>query len=232
MALIIPDAEGIYAEAEPPMCYDPAMEAYKDTEGHMYNHAMEAWKKVWPTRPKALYLYNQGDECTDITGGWVTTYENSPQYGTWTGGNSAISKEPASMVLTVSASSNYSSGSIVTANPIDLTNYNTMYTDVGALLYAGSPNMYAGNCNAHMGVGISGVRDEYVYGDYVKRAGEASWIRTADSYGYENFQNSVIKMDISGLTGSYYVFGIMAHSVGDYGDQKEMRAVVNAVWLE
>lgn len=67
---MLPDAEGIYAETKPPMCYDPALGAYRDTEGMVYNHALEAWQKVWPEHPKVLYLYKDGDECTDITGGW------------------------------------------------------------------------------------------------------------------------------------------------------------------
>lgn len=229
MALLIPDAAGVYIDQKPPLIYNHQLEAWQDTEGYAHDNALEAWRKAWPAR---LYLYHEGDECADITGGWVTTYEHSPQHETWAGGNSAISKGPASMMLTISASNNYSSGSIVTTNQIDLTNYNTLYIDIGALLYAGSSDMYTGNCNAHMGVGVSSTQNEYVYGDYVKRVETALWVRTAILDKYENFQNSVIEIDISDLTGGYYVFGIMAHSVADYGDQKEMRAVVNAVWLE
>ena len=45
----------------------------------MYNHELEAWQKIWPERPEALYLYNQGNECAGITGGWE--YKKKTPFG-------------------------------------------------------------------------------------------------------------------------------------------------------
>lgn len=56
-----------FVDTAPPLLYDPAIEAYGDTEGYVHDNALEAWRKVWPAR---LYLYHEGGECAGITGGW------------------------------------------------------------------------------------------------------------------------------------------------------------------
>ena len=77
---MIKDAAGIYTEAEPPLAYDPVLEAYRETEGLAYNHTLEAWQKVWPERPEKLYLYKDGT-CHDFgdlhTYGTVTNPNNT-----------------------------------------------------------------------------------------------------------------------------------------------------------
>ena len=67
MPLIWDKQIGAFKETAPPLLYDPAIEAYRDTEGYVHDNALEAWRKVWPTK---LWLYKDGDECTSITGGW------------------------------------------------------------------------------------------------------------------------------------------------------------------
>ncbi len=66
-ALIWDSNKQAFEESELPLTYNPAIDAWQDTEGYEHNSELDAWEKVWPRK---LYLYNQGDECADITGGW------------------------------------------------------------------------------------------------------------------------------------------------------------------
>ena len=71
MALLIPDAAGVYIDQKPPLIYNHQLEAWQDTEGYAHDNAFEAWRKIWPEK---LYLYTDGDECVDVTGGYDGIY--------------------------------------------------------------------------------------------------------------------------------------------------------------
>ena len=91
---MIPDAAGIYTEAEPPLAYDPALEAYRDTEGYAYNPALDAWKKVWPDGEKPLIptMTSYADMTNNGVGNASVDSENKGgggyQYFSWSAFNS------------------------------------------------------------------------------------------------------------------------------------------------
>ena len=71
---IFDSASQAYAEPQSvPNRYDAESSAYVDTTGKAYDPDAAAWEEKWS--PK-LYLYNEGDECTDITGGWRLASKN------------------------------------------------------------------------------------------------------------------------------------------------------------
>lgn len=61
MALLIPDAAGVYIDQKPPLIYNHQLEAWQDTEGLAYNQELEAWQKVWPTTPTIELPLTDGD---------------------------------------------------------------------------------------------------------------------------------------------------------------------------
>ena len=70
-----------------------------------------------------VYLYNEGDECTDITGGWV-----SKNFFNYSGGNYAI-KQGDCLDYGDNSSSSYGYGGFYTNNKIDLSQYSKMVID-------------------------------------------------------------------------------------------------------
>jgi len=66
------------------------------------------------------YLYNQGDECTSLTGGWIRKYNYD--------GTGTLTKNATNMQLTCYRRASYGYGliSICTNNKIDLTNYSSL----------------------------------------------------------------------------------------------------------
>lgn len=75
-------AQGAFVDAPTPQIYSSSMDVYKDSTGLIWDAQAGARKDVWGK----TYLYNQGDECTAITGGWssvgtssntvITKYDN------------------------------------------------------------------------------------------------------------------------------------------------------------
>lgn len=86
-----------------------------------------AWKE-WIT-----YLYNKGDECTDLTGGWSATATKPSTAGS----NPivpSVTKGSESITISItSSSSNYRIGYLTSAYQIDLRNYNKLIVNVTAL---------------------------------------------------------------------------------------------------
>ena len=67
----------------------------------------------------SLYLYNYGDECGDITGGWESVYIYTEGYGN----AGSLTKNSNNLQIKASSKSNIA---VRTANKIDLTDYNTI----------------------------------------------------------------------------------------------------------
>ena len=78
---------GAFKDAETPKIWDEQAQAWKDSVGLVWNESAQAWEERWPAIKSPLYLYNEGDECTDATGGWNGKGMSSSQ---WTGGISTI----------------------------------------------------------------------------------------------------------------------------------------------
>lgn len=63
-----------YAEPQSvPKRYDAESSAYVETTGNAYDPDAGAWEEKWSP---ILYLYNEGDECKDVTGGWRLASKN------------------------------------------------------------------------------------------------------------------------------------------------------------
>ena len=61
---------GAFKDAETPLIWDEQAQAWKDSVGLVWNAQAQAWEERWTAIKSQLYLYNEGDECTDVTGGW------------------------------------------------------------------------------------------------------------------------------------------------------------------
>ena len=72
MAVKIYDSSaGAFKDAATPQIYDASTQAYKDSTGLVYDTSKGAWNERWGDN-KVLWLYKDGDECRDVTGGWTT----------------------------------------------------------------------------------------------------------------------------------------------------------------
>lgn len=70
----------------------------------------------WEQLLTELYLYNNGDQCTDVTGGWELD---------WTGSSGILVKDTGTALSVDSANSNYSCA--LTKKEIDLTPFSKLY---------------------------------------------------------------------------------------------------------
>nr|DAJ48919.1 MAG TPA: hypothetical protein [Caudoviricetes sp.] len=69
MSVKIYDASaGAFKDAPTPQIYDASAQAYKDSTGLVYDTSKGAWDERWGGK---LWLYKDGDECRDVTGGWL-----------------------------------------------------------------------------------------------------------------------------------------------------------------
>ncbi len=68
MAVKIYDNESqAFKDAETPLVHDGNLQAWKESTGLAWDDGAQAWEERW--RPR-VYLYNRGNECVDLTGGW------------------------------------------------------------------------------------------------------------------------------------------------------------------
>lgn len=72
--------------------------------------------------PDRTYLYNSGDECSDITGGWKTG---------WKRGSASVVKNTDNITFRISSSGDQSA-TLYTTNKIDITNYKSLVAEVVA----------------------------------------------------------------------------------------------------
>ena len=78
-----------------------------------------------------IYLYNNGDECTSVTGGWQKIYKGvGPDYAIPSASSLKLSKNDKYMVFTISNEH----GAIGPTNKIDISNYKFMCTTMTAKL--------------------------------------------------------------------------------------------------
>ena len=72
-----------------------------------------------------LWLYREGDECEDVTGGWLFDTSNVPTHGT-----TASEKREDSLYVQFTSSGTATSVRLYTKNLFDLTDYKKIYFDV------------------------------------------------------------------------------------------------------
>lgn len=128
-----------------------------------------AWKE-WIT-----YLYNNGDECTDLTGGWEATATKPSGSGS-TAVTPTVKKDTNSITYSLtSGNGNYRIGYLVAVKSIDITNYSKITVNV-------------------TNFSISG-------GLIVSNSKTSGFQKTA----VMNFEVGRNVLDISSLSGSYYI---------------------------
>lgn len=71
------------------------------------------------------YLYNAGDACTDLTGGWTAVADRS-SYDECTATKPALTMGSSNMAVKFSSDTTYRGGYVHTANTVDLTNFSTL----------------------------------------------------------------------------------------------------------
>lgn len=72
-----------------------------------------------------LYLYNAGDACTDVTGGWAKVADND-SYPSCTATAPTLTMGSSSMTAKFSSGTTNRAGYVHTANKVDLTNFGTL----------------------------------------------------------------------------------------------------------
>ena len=127
-------------------------------------------------------LYENGDECSDTTGGWVTQTET----------NGRATKNADHIALSYTGSS--LTGAIVdTANKIDVTGYSTLVFDLSATVGLGTFGWVAGLTTApDLGAGWNYHKEGG--GNYVAAIGTMTSV-----------SRNEMTLDISHISGKYYV---------------------------
>lgn len=126
------------------MLWDSASQAFKDaTSIKRYDQQNDAWTDctsaqvqengVWVEKLQKprTYLYKDGDECTNITGGWKYQPYNyySPAF---TSKTPIIERRPDSLYTKLTFSSSFDCSLIGTVNVIDVSKYSKMCCEVSA----------------------------------------------------------------------------------------------------
>lgn len=150
-----------------------------------------------------LYLYNEGDECEDVTGGW----EGDTQDKGWDYIHTSVigTKNPTNLHC-VANSTRYKQG-FITSKSIDMTKYTKLY------IYGTTTGLNSSN---------------YIYASdkiRVEKNGSESVIGNRIN---ENYTNKLKEYDISSLNGSYYV----SVSCAREGTSGTGTYTVYKVWLE
>lgn len=102
---------GAFKDAETPLIWDEQAQAWKDSVGLVWNESAQAWEERWGDNK--LWLYKDGDECIDITGGWIDGVRS---------GWSTITKNPTNINMALTPSGGAIMG-IVTSNKIKTFGY-------------------------------------------------------------------------------------------------------------
>lgn len=79
MPLIWDSQKQAFVETEPPLVYNPAIDAWQDTEGYEHNSELDAWEKVWPEK---YYFYKNGIVSSGVNWNIDFTY-NTNRPGGW-----------------------------------------------------------------------------------------------------------------------------------------------------
>lgn len=130
------------------------------------------------------YLYNNGNTCDGITGGWYAS-------DTWNHNAAAsqsgkVTFNESTMVASVQYGPNQAGGKIITRNMIDVTNYDTIYFDCE---YSESD-----------GRGYLGA----IYGLFENLVATSDK-NVASVQIINNTDRAVYAIDVSGISGSYYI---------------------------
>ena len=148
-----------------------------------------------------LILYDNGDQCVDVTGGWVKRgkAKDDLTIGQVTFGDSAIT---LSTKAANSGTGRYNAVFCTTAQLIDVTNYDKLYAFVSEATTGGHMAIYADNTSWN---------SEYI----------AVAKRTIGKG-----ETGIIDLDITGITGLYYVGFLSYSELGGSGKITVTKAVI------
>lgn len=125
MAVKIYDSSaGAFKDAPTPQIYDASVQAYKDSTGLVYDTSKGAWDERWSADMEGV-LYNKGNECKKLTGGWDSLMF-IPDYGSSAYGDISEKREKS---LYIRSGSGKSIG-FFTHKAIDLTGYSKICVNV------------------------------------------------------------------------------------------------------
>ena len=113
---------GAFKDAETPLIWNESAQAWEDSVGLAWNESAQAWEEKWSAQ-KILYLYDQGNQCADITGGW----SNGWSYGGG-GTTSLLANE-----FRVNADYGQNAKGLETNKAIDVSEYTKLIAEVTPL---------------------------------------------------------------------------------------------------
>ena len=131
-----------------------------------------------------LYLYNEGDECTDVSGGWLKSYNTNGSGGTFTKNASTITVRGAS-------GADRSECGCMTANAIDFTDYSTINFEITEILK--TINQYT--------LCILAIESSNAYYNSAGTQAFSLWSTTT----------GLKTVDVSEITGEWYVYVIAGY---------------------
>lgn len=134
-----------------------------------------------------IYLYNNGDQCEDLTGGWTTGFVTGD--AAWIATDAELNTDNMFFNFTT-----YNVGGLRTVNKIDLTNYSSL-----VFTYAQNSISYASN-SARCLV------------DTVNSYSKVTEITMPTGIAYVDVTDGELTntLDVTGLTGEYYITIISA----------------------
>lgn len=152
-----------------------------------------------------VYLYNDGDECEDITGGWNSSWNKTD----WTNRH-MFSKESDKMLFNLTTSSTSTIASICPTNKINLTNYSKLFIEFNLLELDSSTDS-----RDFLICFIDGLTD-LTYSQYVTMSDFVGAGKVTASF------------DISDVNGDKYV----VPNIKQWASGKKMNVEIYKLWLE
>lgn len=180
---------------------------------------------------KRLYLYNLGDECTDITGGWKfpTVYSAAhSKFDSWqtmggvTGSVTRTKNADNIYLKSYGSAGSCNVASVYTTNKIDVSEYSKLKIRVTATGGKGARTR------------LMGTKSEPNNGIGIYDAGHVIWCTIKDESSSDNVYDQIIEHDITSVTESVY---ITVHAFV-YGDGMAATTAVTSesniyeIWLE
>lgn len=162
---------------------------------------------------KKLYLYRDGDECEDVTGGWTVTALSEIASG-WSDGsaNLSISKQDQYMTLQQSAANRYCVASLSAANKIPIGKYTKLCIEV---------DVTQGGAYWQLRIAASDSRkqDAQAYESIVE----------FNTVGKDLTDNGYMELDISAIQNDCYVYFASGCDSSMTGVRK---LNIHQIWLE
>ena len=183
--------------------YETFMSCIQQVSGKWVKREAYVWNNNKWVQFSTTYngeLFYQGNQFTDVTGGWASTGARVAGW-TWLG-----SLAPALEIGTnmkVYQTSNPKMGTVFTNKAIDVTNYKQLIVDA-------QWNIRGAGRNNGWGIHVTRIKDDN-YGELA-----SYFIDTA--HGNKSFDGTFVAVDLSNITGNVYI-GIDSHMHGSIQDE-------------